>query len=63
MHLVETYDTNREQMVNDVILALRREHGEEVIYKIYLNTPISCYKRDKTAIAYLQRTWRLQPIP
>lgn len=63
MHIVETYDTNREPMVNDVTLALRREHGEEVIYRLYLNTPLSRYERDKDVVAFLQKTWCLQPLP
>lgn len=63
MRFVRVYVSNRQPMVNDEILAFRNEHGEEVVYTISLNTPLSRYEQDKAAVAYLQKTFCLQPLP
>jgi hypothetical protein len=63
MRFVQVYENNRGLAINDVTLAFRKEHGEEVIYTIYLNTPLSRYEQDKSAVVYLQKTWCLQPLP
>jgi hypothetical protein len=63
MRFVQVYENNLEEMINDVTLAFRKENEEEVVYTISLNTPLSRYEQDKAAVAYLQKTWCLQPLP
>ncbi len=60
---VVRYEKNGEPMVSDEIVALRKENGEEVVYTIALDTPLSNYERDRPVLEGMQKTWCLQPLP
>lgn len=59
------YHAGGTEMVEDDVVALRRDkHREvEIFYVISLSTPVARYQEDNRVLEEVQRTWRLQPVP
>lgn len=64
VRFIVRYNLSGKQIVQETVLAFRREKNkEEIVYAINLRTPIARYERGRVLIAELQRRWRLQKQP
>jgi hypothetical protein len=59
------YNEGGEAMVEDSMVAIRRQRSDEsgIIYSIDLSTPMSRYEQDKVVLAQIQKSWRVCPLP
>ena len=64
IRFIVRYDLSGKQMVQETVLAFRREKNkEEIVYSISLRSLAARFERDRMAIEELRRTWGLQRQP
>jgi hypothetical protein len=61
IRFVVRYTKSGQPMMRDLVLAFRGR--DDIMYTIDLTSPVSRYEEDKKVLAWMQRTWRLQPVP
>jgi len=61
IRFVARYNKFGEAMVEDVVLALRRDG--DIVYSLELTTPASRYDIDKEIVTKMHQTWHLKPLP
>jgi hypothetical protein len=65
VHFVIHYNQAGEAMIEDHVIAFRKEPGNEIdiLYSIELKTPQSRYVRDKEVASQIQNSWRSHRLP
>jgi len=59
------YNEGGEAMVEDQVVAFRKQHNDEIgiFYNIDLRTPMSRYEQDSAVVAQIQKSWHVRPLP
>jgi hypothetical protein len=65
MRFVVHYNQAGEAMIEDQVIAFRKQSGEEIdiLYSIELKTLQSRYAKDKEVLSQIQNSWRAHRLP